>query len=62
MEVAKMLNDRQAAEFLNVGLQTLRNWRSQHRGPSYHRLGRLIRYNGTDLERYLESKKIKVNG
>jgi len=60
MEMIKMLNDRQAAQFFNVGLQTLRNWRSQRRGPSYHRLGRSIRYNQADLEAYLESRKIRV--
>lgn len=61
-EKLRMLNDRQAAGFLNVGLQTMRNWRTQRRGPDYHRLGRSIRYSESDLRKFLESRKIRVNG
>jgi hypothetical protein len=61
MESIQMMNDRQAAKLLNIGLQTLRNWRSQHRGPDYIKIGRSIRYNATDLRKFIKSKKIQVN-
>lgn len=33
------LNETQAAEFLGVAVQTLRNWRHLRKGPSYYKYG-----------------------
>lgn len=38
-----------AALALGVSRGTLRNWRSQRKGPAYARLGRSIRYDAADL-------------
>jgi len=57
----RVLNDKQAAQFLGVAVQTLRNWRGQRRGPDYIKLGRSVRYSEGDLSRFLESRKIKVS-
>ena len=49
-----------AAAILGVARATLRNWRSQGRGPRYARLGRRIVYLRSHLQRYLESHVVEV--
>lgn len=50
------MNDKDAATYLGVGIQTLRNWRCQGKGPAYHKLspgprGR-VTYEVSDLDEY----------
>ena len=52
------LNVPQAAEYLGIHPRTLDNWRSQHRGPRYIRLGRRIVYRVGDVEAYLEAHAV----
>ena len=56
------LNDREAARFLRLSPQTLRNWRVQSRGPSYSRAGRAVRYAMEDLRAYMEQNRVKIAG
>lgn len=60
VEWPEMMTDVQAAEFLGLRPQTLRNYRSSCRGgPKYIRLsGRAIRYHRNDLIAYRESHTI----
>jgi len=60
--ISRLMNDEKAAKFLDVGLQTMRNWRCRRQGPDYIKMGRSVRYSERDLLRYLESRKIKVDG
>lgn len=43
------------AAALHVGFEpkTLENWRSAERGPSFRRIGRAIRYNRAELDRFM---------
>ena len=50
-----VLNEKQAAEYLGKKPGTLRQWRSDCKGPSYHKKGRQIMYKKTDLDAWLES-------
>ena len=57
------LNDREAAAYLGVGVQTLRNWRHLGRGPEYLKLapgprGRVV-YEISGLERFKNQCRIK---
>ena len=60
--VIRLMNDKHAAKFLDVGVQTLRNWRCRRIGPDYIKLGRSVRYSESDLLKYMESRKIRVEG
>ena len=55
----ELLNRKEAAEYLTCKPQTLAVWASTHR---YHlpfvRVGRLVRYRRTDLDRFLESRVV----
>jgi predicted DNA-binding transcriptional regulator AlpA len=44
-----------AAALLGIARGTLRNWRSQCRGPRYARLGRRVVYRRADLDEYLNA-------
>ena len=39
-----------AAEYLDVSVSTLRDWRIRKRGPVYAKFGKAVRYPVTELE------------
>jgi len=53
MDKVQVVNDREAARFLGLAPQTLRNWRTNRRGPKYVRLGGRIVYRLVDLNEFL---------
>ena len=53
MDKVQVVNDREAARFLGLAPQTLRNWRTNRRGPKYVRLGGRIVYRLADLNEFL---------
>ena len=50
-----ILNEKEAAEYLGKKPGTLRQWRCDYKGPSYHKKGRQIMYKKTDLDAWLEA-------
>ena len=57
----KLLTAEEAAEFLDIRVGTLAQWRSQGRGPRYIKIeGRLVRYRLADLEAYLEEHLVPL--
>lgn len=40
----------EAADYLRIPLQTLKNWRSQGRGPQALKMGSLVRYRFCDID------------
>lgn len=57
-EQLKAVNEKIAADILDVGVQSLRNDRSNHRGMPYVKIGRSVRYLMSDIESYLQSNRI----
>ena len=52
--------EQEAAEYMRVAQQTMRNWRNLGRGPRYFRKGkRFIRYKKSDLDDWLLSQAHK---
>lgn len=50
----------QAAEFLGVSKDTLRNWRHQRRGPPFYAISRnLIVYAEADLVQWLHNRRVR---
>lgn len=49
------------AELLCISVHTLNNWRCQKRGPKFIRLGGLVRYRESDVNRWLESQTEEMN-
>lgn len=58
----ELLDDKQAAEFLNMAPGTLAIWRSTGRyAIPFVKIGRLVRYKRADLEVWIE-KRTQQNG
>lgn len=49
-------DERFAASYLSVKVETLRTWRKQGRGPLYRKLGRCVRYRLSDLFEFVEAQ------
>lgn len=62
LEKTNMLNETGASLFLGVARQTMANWRSQRRGPVYHKLYRRVVYRLSDLEDFIQSCRIDPQG
>ena len=54
-------DENQAANFLGLKVQTLRNWRCKRRGPNYLKIGSRVGYLLEDLQRYRSAHRIKLN-
>ena len=55
-----LLTEKEAANFLVVAVKTLRNWRNLCKGPSYKKIGRLVRYSVADLAAYAEKTTVQA--
>jgi hypothetical protein len=53
-----LVGEEEAARILGLAVQTLRNWRTARKGPTYCKISRSVRYKVEDLLDYIESKKI----
>ncbi len=51
-----ILTTRQAAQYLGLSMSTLNKWRCYGTGPKYLKLGRAVRYQQEELDRYLETR------
>lgn len=50
-----LLTEVEAAAYLNVAVQTVRNWRWRSTGPKYYRVGeRCVRYKYRDLQAFID--------
>ena len=55
-----LLTDIEAAAYLGVKNQTVRQWRSKNKGPKYIRVSRnVIRYRSEDLEAFLADRVVE---
>ncbi len=54
----KRLRDPEAARYIGMSTMWLRKKRMDGDGPPVIRLGRAVRYDTDDLDRWLESKKV----
>lgn len=54
-----VVNEKDAAEILNISAQTLQAWRQQKTGPAYVKVGRLVKYRIIDLEDYINRNTIR---
>jgi len=56
-----LLDEKEAARYLNLAPPTLRNWRSAKQGPAACRVGkRAVRYRFSDLEAFIAASTAEV--
>jgi excisionase family DNA binding protein len=56
--VGQLLTTAAAAERLELSVRTLEKWRYERRGPTYRRMGRTVRYDTDDLDRWLAAQTV----
>lgn len=52
-----LIEEKDLAEALQVSLGTLRTWRTDGKGPRFHRIGQMIRYAPSDVKAWLSSRQ-----
>lgn len=52
----KLLNTPQTAEILGLRPNTLEIWRVQGKGPTYRKVGKLVRYSESDVLAWLDTQ------
>lgn len=50
-----LLSDRDLAELLELGTDTLQTWRMENRGPAYTKLGKKVFYRLADVHDWIEA-------
>jgi len=55
----QLLKETEVARLLGFHVQTLRNQRFAGTGLPYFKIGRAVRYDMADIERYLDERRIK---
>ena len=56
LEPARFLTERQLAERLNVSMAMVQRWRVLRKGPPYVKIGKLVRYEWVQVERWLAAQ------
>lgn len=51
----QLLNERRVAQMLDVTVRVLQYWRQVGDGPNWYKVGRFVRYDAADINRFLES-------
>ena len=54
-----LIDERDAAKALCCSIAALRKWRLLGRGPTYRKIGRLVRYAEADLAEYLDANRVE---
>lgn len=49
-------NTEEVADYLGLPPQTLAQWRSRRKGPTYLKVGRHVRYRWSDVEKWLDTQ------
>jgi predicted DNA-binding transcriptional regulator AlpA len=62
MHDSNVLNERQAATVLGCSVALMRKWRLFGEGPSYCKIGRLVRYRQADIDSFLEAHRVETAG
>jgi predicted DNA-binding transcriptional regulator AlpA len=57
-EIDRLLNEREAAALLGLSPHTLNRWRVLRTGPSFTRVGRLVRYRESAIRSYIASRDV----
>lgn len=52
----KLLTTTEVADFLSVAPATLKFWRHRGTGPTACKVGRAVRYRGSDIQSWLEDQ------
>lgn len=56
MTQSRLMDEKQAAEFLAISPRTLQAWRLTGGGPAFKKIGRVVRYDSADLATFISAR------
>lgn len=56
----QMATTEEVADYLQMPPHTLEQWRSQGKGPDYHKVGRHVRYDWQDVRNWKNAQKMTM--
>lgn len=59
-EGRRFIDEKELAALYGVAVQTVRNWRFLRKGPSYSKLGRMIRYDLDCALSFMDAHEVKL--
>ena len=54
-ETERLWTVQELSEFLRIPVDTIRGWRTKHYGPPARKIGKHLRYDPADVQRWLET-------
>lgn len=54
-----LIGAKETAEFLNINLETLYDWVQRRRIP-YYKIGRSVKFDPQDLDRWVEERRVEI--
>ena len=60
MEQEKLLTTKEVADYLDIAISTLMQYRVNGTGPIYIKLGQLVRYRKSDVDTWLKTREKQV--
>lgn len=58
----ELLTEEKACKMLGIKKGTMKKWRSAGKGPTFIKLGRVIRYERNKLTDYIKERKVETKG
>ena len=60
-KLKKLLNTEEAAKYLHLAEQTLHNYRFNSKPPNYVKIGSRVLYELSELDKFIESNRVKLS-
>jgi excisionase family DNA binding protein len=57
--ITEILNTREAADYVRLGKPTMERFRISGEGPVFVKLGGAVRYRKTDLDSWIETRRVR---
>lgn len=57
--MSALLNKKEAAAYLGLSKLTLEKWQREKRGPTYYKIGKLVKYKTEDLDAFIEASRVE---
>lgn len=61
-QTPRYVDEKAVSTLIDTALPTLRKWRSERRGPSYVKIGRMIRYDLDVVQKFMDAHRVELDG
>jgi len=61
-QTQRYADEKAVSTMIGAALPTLRKWRNERRGPSYVKIGRMVRYDLNEVIKFMDAHKVELDG